>query len=192
MQRILIKDLPDHIGEVVKVQGWLQTLRDQKSMQFLVLRDKTGLVQVAHWKKGNPELAEAISKLGTESALTIVGKVVANEVVRLGGLEIQLEDLKVEGLAETPLPFDPFGEVLPDQDFRLDWRYLDLRRERNRLIFEVQTTLEAAMRAYWLDHDFIEIHSPKILGAASESGAELFSLKYFETTAYLAQSPQFY
>ncbi len=192
MQRTLIKDLPRHIGEEVKVQGWLQTLRDQKSMQFLVLRDKTGLVQVAHWKKGNPELAEAISKLGTESALTIVGKVVANEVVRLGGLEIQLEDLKVEGLAETPLPFDPFGEVLPDQDFRLDWRYLDLRRERNRLIFEVQTTLEAAMRAYWLDHDFIEIHSPKILGAASESGAELFSLKYFETTAYLAQSPQFY
>mgnify|MGYP001025862826 FL=1 len=192
MQRTLIKDLPRHIGEEVKVQGWLQTLRDQKSMQFLILRDKTGLVQVAHWKKGNPELAETISKLGTESALTIVGKVVANEVVRLGGLEIQLEDLKVEGLAETPLPFDPFGEVLPDQDFRLDWRYLDLRRERNRLIFEVQTTLEAAMRAYWLDHDFIEIHSPKILGAASESGAELFSLKYFDTIAYLAQSPQFY
>lgn len=63
MQRILIKDLPDHIGEVVKVQGWLQTL-GSKTMQFLVLRDKTGLVQIAHWKKGNPGLAEAISKLG--------------------------------------------------------------------------------------------------------------------------------
>jgi len=110
----------------------------------------------------------------------------------LGGLEIQLESLKVEGAAEIPLPFDPFGDTLPDQDFRMDWRYLDLRRERNRLIFDVQTTLEAAMRSYWLENHFVEIHSPKILGAPSESGAELFSLKYFETTAYLAQSPQFY
>jgi len=164
MQRILIKDLHDHIGEVVKVQGWLQTLRDQKSMQFLILRDRTGMVQIAHWRKGNPELAETISKLGTESALTATGKVVANEVVRLGGLEIQLESLVVEGAAEIPLPFDPFNDVLPDQDFRMDWRYLDLRRERNRLIFDVQTTLEAAMRDYWLQNNFLEIHSPKILG----------------------------
>ncbi|MDY6867071.1 MAG: aspartate--tRNA(Asn) ligase [Chloroflexota bacterium] len=192
MERTLIEDLKDHIDEQVKIQGWLQTLRDQKNIQFLIIRDRTGLVQVTHWKKGDPDIAETISTLGTESALTIVGKVVENEVVKLAGIEIQLEELVVESAAEIPLPFEPFGEYLPDQDFRLDWRYLDLRRDINRLIFEIQTTAEQAMREYWLDHDFIEIHSPKIMGAPSESGAELFSLPYFETTAYLAQSPQFY
>ena len=192
MDRTLIKDLNEHIDEHVAIQGWLHTLRDQKNMQFLILRDRTGLVQVAHYKKGNLELAEVVSSLGTESALTIKGKVVENEVVKLNGLEIQLEEMIVDGAAEVPLPFEPFGEYLPDQDFRLDWRYLDLRRDVNRLIFEVQTTAEQAMRDYWLERNFIEIHSPKIMGAPSESGAELFSLPYFETTAYLAQSPQFY
>jgi aspartyl-tRNA synthetase len=192
MKRTLIKDLNQHIDELVTIQGWLHTLRDQKNMQFLIIRDRTGLVQVAHFKKGDPNLAEVISSLGTESALRITGKVVKNEIVKLGGIEIQLEALVVENAADTPLPFEPFGEYLPDQDFRLDWRYLDLRRDINLLIYEVQTTAEQAMRTYWLDHDFIEIHSPKIMGTPSESGAELFSLPYFDTTAYLAQSPQFY
>jgi nondiscriminating aspartyl-tRNA synthetase len=192
MERILIKDLPQHIEKEVSIQGWLHTLRDQKNMQFLVIRDRTGMVQVAHYKKGDLEMAETISTLGTESALTLTGKVVENEIVKLGGLEIQLQNLVVEGAAEIPLPFEPFGEYLPEQDFRLDWRYLDLRRDVNRLTFEIQTRAEQAMREYWLEHDFIEIHSPKIMGAPSESGAELFTIPYFETTAYLAQSPQFY
>ena len=192
MERTVIKDLPQHIDQVVKIQGWLQTLRDQKSMQFLIMRDPSGAVQVAHWKKGNLELADTISKLGTESALTLTGKVVKNDVVKLGGIEIQLETIMVENNAQLPLPFEPFSDNLPDQDFRMDWRYLDLRRDINRLIFEIQTTLEHAMRTYWVEHGYIEMHSPKIMGAPSESGAELFSLGYFERTAYLAQSPQFY
>ena len=192
MERTLIKDLKEKVGQQVTLKGWLQTLRDQKSMQILILRDKTGLAQIAHWKKGNPELAELISTLGTESALTLTGNVVANEVVKLGGIEVQLESLIVENNAELPLPFEPFSETLPEQDYRLDWRYLDLRRERNRLIFEIQTTLEQAMREYWLQNGFIEIHSPKIMGTPSESGADLFKVEYFDRTAYLAQSPQFY
>ena len=192
MERTLIAELAQHINEQVAIQGWLHTLRDQKNMQFLIIRDLTGMVQVAHFKKGNLELAEIISGLGTESAVKLIGTVVENEIVKLGGIEIQLESLVVEGAAEAPLPFEPYSEYLPEQDFRLDWRYLDLRREANRLIFEVQTTVEQAMREYWLENNFIEIHSPKIMGTPSESGAELFSLAYFETTAYLAQSPQFY
>ena len=133
MERTLIKDLGQHLDQQVKVQGWLHTLRDQKNMQFLIIRDRTGLVQVAHYKKGNLELAEAVSSLGTESALTIIGNVVKNEIVKLGGIEIQLEDMIIEGAANIPLPFEPFGEYLPDQDFRLDWRYLDLRRDINQL-----------------------------------------------------------
>ena len=192
MQRTFIKDLKEKIDQTVTIQGWLQTLRDQKSMQFMVIRHRTGLVQVAHWKKGNIALAEVISTLGTESALTLTGKVVANEVVKLGGIELQLESLVVENNASMPLPFEPTSDNLPDQDFRLDWRYLDLRRERNRLIFEIQTTAEQAMRNWWLVNNYIEMHSPKIVGSPSEGGAELFTMPYFERTAYLAQSPQFY
>jgi aspartyl-tRNA synthetase len=192
MERTLIGDLKDAVGQEVKIQGWLQTLRDQKKMQFLVVRDRTGLVQVAFWKPNSPDLAELISSLGTETALTITGKVVENEVVKLGGIEIQLETLSVEGLAEAPLPFEPATDTLPALDFRMDWRSLDLRRPENLLIFEVQTTIEMAMREFWIQNRFIEIHSPKLMGSPSESGAELFELPYFDRKAYLAQSPQFY
>lgn len=193
MQRTYIGDLGNHIEQEVKVQGWLQILRDQKKMQFLILRDRTGLVQVAHYRPANEELANKISTLSVESALTVTGKVVKNDVVKLGGLEIQLESLTVENVAESPMPYDPFDDAnVPSVDFRMDWRYLDLRRPQNLLIFEVQTTLEHAMREFWLKNDFIEVHSPKITGSPSESGAELFQLDYFDRKAYLAQSPQFY
>jgi aspartyl-tRNA synthetase len=192
MERTYIQDLRSAVDQTVQIKGWLQTLRDQKKLQFLILRDPTGLVQVTHWKPNDEALAEQISKLGTESALTITGKVVDNPVVKLGGLEIQLESLRVENNAEIPLPFDPFADSLPVLDFRLDWRYLDLRRPVNNLLFRVETTVENAMRTYWTQNNFIEIHSPKLTGSPSESGAELFSLDYFDTKAYLAQSPQFY
>ena len=110
MERTFIKDLPQKIGETVQLKGWLQTLRDQKSMQFLILRDNTGLAQVAHWKKGNPELAELISGIGTESALTLTGKVVENEIVKLGGIEIQLETLPSRITPNYPA-FEPFAET---------------------------------------------------------------------------------
>ncbi|MHB8089332.1 MAG: amino acid--tRNA ligase-related protein, partial [Anaerolineaceae bacterium] len=192
MERTLIKDLRSKIDQTVELKGWLQVLRDQKKIQFLILRDPTGAAQVAHWKPNNEALAEEIAKLGTESALTITGKVIDNPVVKLNGLEIQLESLIVDNNAESPLPFDPFAETLPTIDYRQDWRYMDLRRPVNNLFFQVETLVELAMREYWTKNNFIEIHTPKLVGAPSESGAELFSLDYFERKAYLAQSPQFY
>ena len=192
MERTYIKDLRSAIGQTVQINGWLQTLRDQKKLQFLIMRDPTGLVQVVHWKPNNEELAEQISKLGAESSLILTGKVIDNPVVKLGGLEIQLESMVVGNNAEIPLPFDPFAETLPTLDYRLDWRSLDLRRPINNLLFRVETTAEKAMRDYWMKNEYIEIHSPKTVAAPSESGAELFSLDYFDRKAYLSQSPQFY
>jgi len=192
MERTYIKDLRNKVDQTVKIQGWLQTLRDQKKIQFLILRDPTGLVQVAHWKPNDEDLAARIAAIGMETALTLTGKVVDNPVVKLNQIEIQLETLVVENPAEIPLPFDPFAETLPALDYRLDWRYMDLRRPYNMLLFQVETTLEMAMREYWLKHNFVEIHSPKLTASPSESGAELFSLDYFDRKAYLAQSPQFY
>ncbi len=87
--------------------------------------------------------------------------------MKLGGLEIQLESVVVENLAETPLPFEPFGdkENLPALDFRLDWRYMDLRRTENLLLFRVQTTMEMALREFWIENGFMEMHSPKLMGS---------------------------
>ena len=192
MERTLITNLRGSQGQIVKVQGWLQTLRDQKKMQFLVVRDTTGAVQVVNEKAVEPALAEMISHLSAETAVTVIGQVIDNPVVKLGGLELRLTDLKVEGEAGPQLPLDPFAEALPAIDIRMDWRYLDLRRPENHLLFRVGTLAEHAMREYWIKNRFIEIHTPKLMGTPSESGAELFELPYFETKAYLAQSPQFY
>jgi aspartyl-tRNA synthetase len=187
--RTPIADLGSHLDSTVELRGWVHTIRDQKSMQFLVLRDESGLAQLVLSKEDPPsELNEAISALTPESAVTVTGLAVADERVKLGGLEIQLASLTVSSPAEPELPVAPDSAL----DKRIDWRYLDLRRPDRRLIFEVQSTVEHAMREHWREQGFIEIHTPKTMGSASESGAELFKLDYFDRTAYLAQSPQFY
>jgi nondiscriminating aspartyl-tRNA synthetase len=187
--RTLIGELPEKIGQRATIRGWVQAIRDQKSIQFVIVRDETGLAQVVLPKQEPPsELNEAISALTVESAVTISGTVAADERVKLGGLELKLEELAVDSLAEPEVPIAPDSAL----DKRIDWRYLDLRRPDRRLIFEVQTTAEHAMRDYWRKEGFIELHTPKFMGSASESGAELFKVEYFEGVAYLAQSPQFY
>jgi aspartyl/asparaginyl-tRNA synthetase len=153
------------------------------------VRDETGLVQVALPKEDSPsELNEDVSALSAESAVTLTGTVVSDERVKLGGLELRLEELGVDSHAEPELPIAADSAL----DKRIDWRYLDLRGPDRRLIFEVQTTVEDAMRSFWREQGFMELHSPKLMGSASESGAELFKVDYFDRTAYLAQSPQFY
>jgi nondiscriminating aspartyl-tRNA synthetase len=187
--RTAVADLKTHLQETVELRGWVHAVRDQKRMQFVVLRDETGLAQLILDKEELPsELNETISALTPESAVTVTGLVVADERVKLGGLEIRLASLTVESPAEPELPVTAESAL----DKRIDWRYLDLRRPDRRLIFEVQSTVEHAMREYWRELGFIEIHTPKTMGSASESGAELFKMDYFERTAYLAQSPQFY
>lgn len=189
MTRVQIADLRFQVGETVVLRGWVQAVRDQKRMQFVILRDETGLAQIVLGKSEPPsELNEAISNLTIESAVTLTGVVVADERVKLGGIEVQLGALAVDSPAEPELPVTPESAL----DKRIDWRYLDLRRPDRRLIFEVQSTVEHAMREHWRDEGFIEIHTPKLMGSASESGAELFKVEYFDRTAYLAQSPQFY
>ncbi len=189
MQRTLISQLPERVGEQVELRGWVQAVRDQKRVQFVILRDETGLAQVVLPHEDPPtELNTVISGLTAESAISLTGEVVADERVKLGGLEIRLQELRVESAAEPELPVTAESSL----DKRMDWRYVDLRRPDRRLIFEVQSTVEHAMREFWGAEGFIELHSPKLMGSASESGAELFRVDYFERNAYLAQSPQFY
>jgi nondiscriminating aspartyl-tRNA synthetase len=188
-ERILIKNLPATAEGLVSVSGWVDTVRDQKKVQFVVLRDEGGAVQLVHPRSEESDsLAETISGLAAGSFVTATGELKMDERVKLGGLEIKLTGLEVvtAAIAETPIAADS------GIDKRLDWRFIDLREARNNLIFRVQTTLEHAMRTYWIERDYIEIHSPKLMASPSESNAELFEVEYFEGKAYLAQSPQFF
>jgi nondiscriminating aspartyl-tRNA synthetase len=186
--RILIADLHSHVGETVSIAGWAQTLRLQRAVQFVIVRDHTGAVQVTHRRDGTA-LEESLDGLSVESAVRVTGRVVANPVVTLGGIEIIPDEVTVESHAEAPLPID--ANTGPEG--RLDWRFLDVRRRpAARLVFAVQSTVEQAMRAFAYSHGCTEMHTPKLMGTPSESGAEVFELGYFGRKAYLAQSPQFY
>jgi len=129
-----------------------------------------------------------ISNLTIGSAVSVHGELILNEHAKLGGLELQASEVIILGAAATPLPIDRRSAL----EHQMDWRYISLRSPENLLIFKVQTTMEMAMREFWKSGGFLEIHSPKLMGTASESGGELFHLPYFDGTAYLAQSPQFY
>jgi len=193
VERTLIRDASKKIGESIALRGFVQTVRNQKAVQFIILRDHTGLIQiVAERSEANQELNESIEKLTRESAVEVAGVVVQNPNVKLGQLELQLQTLSVEAMSDATLPIDLFGRTETDVDKRLDWRFLDLRQPQNQLIFHVQTTVEMAMREFWITNGFVEIHTPKLMGSPSEGGAELFTLDYFGQTASLAQSPQFY
>jgi aspartyl-tRNA synthetase len=188
--RVLIADLRDHVGRPVSISGWVHTLRLQRGMQFVLVRDHTGVIQVSHRRNsGDVELEATIEGLTTESAVRVIGRVVENPIVKLGGLELVPERIQVLNRAETPLPID----VNTNLDQRLDWRFLDIRRRpAAQLLFAVQTTAEQAMREFAYEHGCTEMHTPKLMGSPSESGAEVFRLGYFGRSAYLAQSPQFY
>ena len=171
----------------VEVQGWIENLRDKKNMQFVVIRDLSGKIQITVVKSEAPEVAEVFSHATLESTVKVVGKAVKNEYVKLGGIEILPESVEITSRAEA-LPIGPESFI----DQRLDYRWLDLRQSKNQLIFQVQTVMAAALREFLLERQFIEIHTPKLIPTASESGSEVFEVKYFDRKAYLAQSPQFY
>jgi aspartyl-tRNA synthetase len=188
MIRTPIAGLGGQVGETVTIAGWAQTLRRQRAMQFIIVRDHTGTVQVTHRRDGSA-LDSVLDGLTAESAIRVTGRVLANTVVSLGGLEVIPEAVTIESLAQAPLPIDAHTGL----EGRLDWRFLDLRRRAAaRLVFEVQTTVERAMREFAFAEGCTEMHTPKLMGTASESGAEVFEVGYFGRPAYLAQSPQFY
>jgi nondiscriminating aspartyl-tRNA synthetase len=174
----------------VRVTGWVDKIRNLGDVQFLILRDRTDKVQLTNTKESNnfSKNKELIDALTNESTIAVTGQIASNPNVKLGGKEIIIESIEVLSIAEPELPIDKNAKM-PE---RLDWRFLDLRSERNLKIFEIQTYAEYLMRIFWQQEDFIEIHSPKLMRSPSESGAELFEVGYFDTKAYLAQSPQFY
>ncbi len=199
-ERVYIKDVAGKIGTEVKLQGFADNIRNSKSMLFIVLKDITGKVQITLEKEKASELAEKLEAVTNDSVLTVIGQVAENEYVKLGGIEIIPKEISVESVAEAlpiarkEIPATKKKKAVERSsiDQRIDYRWIDLRTEEHQLMFQVQTTLVNAMRQYLLKESFIEIHTPKLIGAASESGADVFEVEYFDRKAYLAQSPQFY
>ena len=170
----------------MRVCGWAHHRgSDESGEPALTLRDHTGLVDLV---ADDPPLERQVANVALESAIEATGTVVPAPGTPHGGVQVALVELAMAGAALGP---PPVGEGSPLEE-RLDWRHLDLRSPRNRLIFEVQTTAEQAMRDWWLGHEFLELHSPKLRGMPNQSGRELFTVDYFGAPAYLAQSPQFY
>ena len=194
LKRLYIKDLVNKFDEEIEIQGYVDNIRNLQWVQFLILRDKTGKVQVTVEKseEKNRELVETINNLTLESTVKIIGKVVKNEKVKLNGMEIIPTSIIVTSKSEEELPINYKDKDSVLIDTRLDYRVLDLRNEYNANIFRIQSKFVEAMREFLYQNDFIEIHTPKLIGTASESGSEVFEVKYFDRLAYLAQSPQFY
>jgi aspartyl-tRNA synthetase len=188
-EKLYIKDVKICAGQSIEIKGFVHSVRDLKKVQFVILRDRTGLLQLFLSKEeANEKLNALVSSLTRESVISVAGKVNIDPNIKLNQVEIQVENIEVLSASLPELPIDENSPL----DLLLDWRFIDLRSEKNMLIFDVQTTMEHAMREWWIDHSFVEIHTPKFVGTATESGAEVFHLPYFGTTAYLAQSPQFY
>ncbi len=185
MERVYIKDTKR--GERNKLSGFVENIRNKRTMAFLVIRDVTGRMQLTIEKEKYPKLAELVDKLSLESVITVEGEVVENEYVKLNGVEMLPDDMAIESLADA-LPLQKDANI----DTKMDYRWIDLREEKNLLMFKGQSYMVNCMREFLVDRNFIEIHSPKLIAAASESGSDVFEVKYFDRNAYLCQSPQFY
>ena len=184
MERTYIKDVTPGL---CRVQGFVENFRNKRTMAFIVVKDITGKLQITIEKEKHPEFSEMLDQLTIHSVVTFEGEVVASEYVKMGGKEMYPNFMRIESVADA-LPIKDDSDI----DVRMDFRWIDLRREKNQLMYQMQTTLTNAMREFLVERNFVEIHTPKLIAAASESGSDVFEVKYFDGLAYLAQSPQFY
>ena len=184
----LIEDINSSMeGQDVLFGGWVVDLRKLGKMAFLTVRDVTGMCQVI--VKG--DAMSLLEGLNRQSVVRILGKVQASKAKDFD-FEISATELQVLAKAEYPLPIDPIGRLESDIDNRLNSRALDMRNQKTASIFKLRSQVLASIRETLIKRKFIEINTPKIIGSASEGGADLFSLDYFGKQGYLAQSPQLY
>ena len=184
----LIEDLNSSMeGQDVVFGGWIVDLRKLGKMAFLTIRDVTGMCQVIV-KGDSMNLLEGLNR---QSVVRITGKVQASKAKDFD-FEIAASEIQVLAKAEYPLPIDPIGRLESDIDNRLNSRALDMRNQKTASIFKLRHHVLSSIRETLSEEKFIEITTPKIIGSASEGGANLFGLDYFGNQAYLAQSPQLY
>lgn len=183
---------PDLESKEITVFGRVMTRREQGGITFLILQDMKGIVQVTiHRDKSPKEVVEDIKNLELHSVIGIKGSVKSMPKAPHGA-EINPSKIKILSQPKTKLPFDPHGRIEQSIDKRLDLRVIDLLRPRSQAIFKIRNVVLEVMRQFFHDEDFLEINTPKIISSATEGGAALFPLLYYDKEAFLAQSPQLY
>jgi nondiscriminating aspartyl-tRNA synthetase len=177
---------------VVEVRGWVYDSRDLSKVRFIVLRDLSGRVQVTGINgETKDEIFAAMKGINRESVIRVKGKLQDNKQAP-NGKEILPTEIEIIAEAEQPLPIDVSDHSKTELPKRLDYRFLDLHRERTQAIFKVQDTIMRAYREFMHNEGAIEAAFPSIIGSSSEGGTELYKLKYFEKDAFLSQSCQLY
>ncbi len=184
----------ENIDKEVTISGFAEKVRNLQWVQFIVLRAEGKRIQITIEKseEKNKEMVEIVNNLTNESTIKVTGVIKENEKVKMGGMELIPSSIEVTSLSAPELPISITNKDAAQIDTRMDNRFIDLRNDVNFYIFKIQTEFVKALRNYLYKKDFTEIHTPKLIGAASESGSEVFEVEYFGDKAYLAQSPQFY
>src|SRR3989338_2243825 len=189
--RTYIQDAFKKEGKI-EINGWVHDSRDLGKIRFLVLRDITGRIKVTAVKDEiDKGLFNKIDSIPRESVIKVMGKIKKSKQAP-GGKEIIPEKIEIIASAEKNLPIDVSDHSKTELPKRLDYRFLDLHREKIQAIFKIQSTIAQSFREHFLKKGFIEFQPPSIIASASEGGTELFPAQYFEKKAFLAQSPQLY
>jgi len=177
-------------SEETVITGWVSTVRDLGNIKFLILRSGEGLTQVI-FKRGvvAEQLMTLVETLSLEDVVAVRGRAISHPNAPRG-IEVRPSDIWVLSKAETPLPMDVSGKITSTLDTRLDWRVLDLRRPENAAVFRIQAKIVEGMEDYLREQGYLQVFTPCLMGAPSESGAEAFPVLYFNKTAFLRQDPQ--
>ena len=188
MQRTYVKELKS--GKEALIKGWIFEIREMSKMAFILIRDMTGMVQCII---KDEKILKNIKELTLESVVEIKGKIksakIKAEFVR-DDVEVEVSELKILSKAEK-LPIHVNEKAVSSElNLKLDWRTLSLRTPKSKAIFKVQAKIIEGMQEYLNKNGFYQVFTPCLMGIASESGSEVFEIKYFDKKAYLRQDPQ--
>lgn len=184
--KLKISELSKHIGKKVKLHMTLEVIRDQKHLQFLIGKDSTGKLQLVV-QKAKLDNHEEISQLLEGSTFTAIGEIIEAKQSKTFGIEMQVEELIIHSKSQA-WPITPESSI----DLRFDYRVVDLKSEKSQLMLKLRSAFESGCREFLYSKEMTEIHTPKLMGTASESGSQVFKVDYFGGHAYLAQSNQFF
>ncbi|MEM2615042.1 MAG: aspartate--tRNA(Asn) ligase [Nitrososphaerota archaeon] len=177
-------------GDTIEIGGWVANIRDLGSLRFILIRDNEGLLQITLDRKlVEQKLFKLTDQLTNESVIKVKGIVKADSRAP-GGFEIIPSSIEIISKADTPLPLDTSGKIESSMDVSLNWRCLSLRIPKNQAIFKIQASLVRGMQDYLNRNGFLNVFTPCLMGVASETGAEVFQVLYFDREAYLRQDPQ--
>lgn len=190
MKRVQTNELENAIDKDTLVKGWVHDIRLMGGINFILLRDGEGIVQITAPKnKISPQLLKKIESLHNEDVISVKGTIQKTAKTK-SGIEIIPKEIEVINESEPILPLDPRRVTKANLDTRLDWRSLDLRSPENMAIFKIQSKLMTSMQEYLANNNFIKVFTPSILGGISEGGSEVFSVVYYDKHVYLRQDPQ--